>query len=161
VTALLALDASVELASLRGRRRLPIGSFVTGNRRTQRAADELITGIHVPRPAGEARATFEKLGARTSLVISIAMVAGVVVLDPERRIVDARVAVGACSPVAVRLTTLEARLRGLACGPALGSAPTPDDLAPIAPIDDVRGTAAYRRDAALTLVRRVLGRLSA
>jgi CO/xanthine dehydrogenase FAD-binding subunit len=158
---LLSLDASVELASVRGRRRLAVDAFVTGIRRTQRAADELITGIHVPRPLGEARAAFEKLGARSSLVISIVMVAGTLVLDADERIVEARVAVGACSPAAVRLATLEARLRGLACGPALAAVPMPDDLAPIAPIDDVRGTAAYRADAALTLVRRLLGRLGA
>ena len=113
---LMALDAEVELASVHGRRRVPVGDFVTGNRLTVRAADELVTGIHVPAVDGEARSGFEKLGARTSLVISIAMAAGVLVRDEDGRIGDARIAVGACSPVARRLTSLEARLRGRPCG---------------------------------------------
>ena len=63
---LLALDAVVELASARGARRVPIGQFVTGNRRTVRGADELVTGIFVPSPleGTAARSTFEKLGSR-------------------------------------------------------------------------------------------------
>ena len=161
IPTLMALDASVELASLRGRRRATVAEFVTGNRRTIRAPDELITGIHVPVPHGLARSAFEKLGARTSLVISIVMASGVVVLDAEDRIVDARVAVGACSPVARRLISLEGRLRGRPAHPDLADEPMLDDLAPLSPIDDIRGTADYRIDAALTLVRRLLGRLVA
>jgi CO/xanthine dehydrogenase FAD-binding subunit len=65
--------------------------------------------------------------------------------------------VGACSPVPVRLAALEARLVGQRPDPALIE---PDDLAPLAPIDDVRGSAAYRRDAALTLVRRAVAALA-
>jgi CO/xanthine dehydrogenase FAD-binding subunit len=161
IPTLMALEATVELASSRGLRRVALGEFVTGNRATVRATDELVTGIHVPVPRGDARSAFEKLGARTSLVISIVMASGVVVLDPGDRIVDARVAVGACSPVARRLTSLEARLRGRPAHADLAEEPRRDDLAPLSPIDDIRGTADYRIDASLTLVRRLLGRLVA
>lgn len=153
----LALDAEVELASSAGTRILPVGGFVLGNRRTARRPDEILTAIRVPRPPGRARGVFRKLGARRYLVISIVSAAAVAVFGADGRIADARVAVGACSAVPVRLAALEARLAGKRPDPALVE---PADLAPLAPIDDVRGTAAYRRDAALTLVRRALAELA-
>ncbi|MFQ3623061.1 MAG: FAD binding domain-containing protein [Acetobacteraceae bacterium] len=154
----LALGAEVELASAAGTRLLPVAAFVLGNRRTARRPDELLTAIRVRRPQGPARGTFVKLGARRYLVISIVMVAAVATFDATGRVAEARVAVGACSPVPVRLAALETRLAGKRPDPALVE---PTDLAPLAPIDDVRGTAAYRRDAALTLVRRALAGLAA
>lgn len=91
VPPLLVLDATVELASARGRRRLKLAEFILGNRRTARAADELLVALHVPALRAEARSVFLKLGARSHLVISIVMVAA-----------DAagRVAIGSCSEVA-------------------------------------------------------------
>ena len=72
------------------------------------------------------------------------------------RVARARVAVGACSAVAQRLPALEAALSGAALDRSLGTQVAPEHLAPLAPIDDVRGTAGYRNDAALTLLRRLL-----
>ncbi len=107
---LLALDAVVELASAGGVRRVPVAAFVTGNRRTVRSPDELVTGILVPAPlaGATARSSFRKLGSRAYLVISIAMAAAVVEVDAAGRIRQARIAVGACSEVAQRLAALEA-----------------------------------------------------
>lgn len=154
---LLALDAAVELSSARGARRVPVGDFVVGNRRTVRGPDELVTAIVVPAPlpGATARSAFEKLGSRAYLVISIAMVAAVVEVDPEQRIARARLAVGACTEVAVRLPALEAELAGRSVREG-AAAPRAEHLAHLAPIDDVRGSAAYRREAALVLVRRAL-----
>jgi CO/xanthine dehydrogenase FAD-binding subunit len=73
-------------------------------------------------------------------------------------VADARVAVGACAPVAGRLRTLEADLEGRPLE-GIGAAATAEHLATLTPIDDVRATAAYRLDAALTLVRRTLAGL--
>jgi len=154
---LAALDATVHLASAAGERTLPVRSFVLGNRRTALRADEMVTAITVPRPARPARSAFLKLGARRYLVISIVMVAAVAEFDADGTIAAARVAVGACSAAAVRLPDLEAALAGHRPDPALVR---PGHLAPIAPIDDVRATAAYRRDAALTLVRRAVEALA-
>jgi CO/xanthine dehydrogenase FAD-binding subunit len=151
---LIALDAEVELASNAGRRIMPLASFVTGNRKTQRRPDEMVTALLIPKPRGPARSTFLKLGARKYLVISIVMVAAVVEIDGDR-IARARIAVGSCSSAAQRLPALEAALQGHALSSA-AKAVAAEHLAPIAPIDDVRGTANYRRDAALTLVRRAL-----
>ena len=155
---LLALDAAVELASDRGPRRVPVGEFVTGNRRTVRAPDELVTGLVIPAalPGTTVRSTFEKLGSRAYLVISIAMVAAVVEIAEDGRIARARVAVGACSEVAQRLTELEVALTGHPAGPETAQLVRAEHLAGLTPIDDVRGTGAYRREAALALVRRAL-----
>ncbi len=157
---LLALGASVELASVRGVRELPLEGFVLGNRRTAREPDELLTAVLVRAPAGEAVARFLKLGARRYLVISIVMVALAVELEGGL-IARAGVAVGSCSPAARRLRRLEERLLGERPGPGLGRLADADCLAPLAPIDDVRGTAAYRLDACLTLLRRGLTGLGA
>ena len=159
VPALMALEAQVELQGRDGLAELPLDRFILGPRRTARRPDQLVSAIVVPKPAGEVRSTFLKLGARKYLVISIAMVAATLELS-ERRIVNARVAIGACSPVARRLTTLETKLRGRSLTSGIGDLASADDLAPIAPIDDIRGTAAYRHDAALTLVRRALEALA-
>jgi CO/xanthine dehydrogenase FAD-binding subunit len=158
---LLALDAQVELLAKDGARIVPIGAFVTGNRRTARRPDELVTGLFVPAPLPGTivRSAFEKLGSRAYLVISIAMVGAVVEIDSEGRIARARVAVGACSEVAQRLDALEADLAGQPATTAAAALVQAEHLAGLAPIDDVRGTAGYRREAALELVRRALTRV--
>lgn len=160
---LLALDTVVELSSAAGPRQVPIGEFVTGNRRTIRRPDELVTALLVPAPLPGTRvkSTFEKLGARAYLVISIAMVAAAVEIGVDGRIARARVAVGACSEVAQRLTGLEADVAGRPASPETAAIVGPAHLEALSPIDDFRGTAAYRRDAAVVLVRRAFERVLA
>jgi CO/xanthine dehydrogenase FAD-binding subunit len=157
---LLALDASVELSSAAERRFVALADFITGNRRTARRPDELVTAVMVPLPAFGTRASFLKLGARKYLVISIAMVAAAIAPAADGTVASAAIAVGACSAVAQRLTALERELVGQRLAPALIDIVAPSHLAPLAPIDDVRGTAAYRRDATLTLLRRALAELA-
>ncbi len=156
---LLALDARVELAGARGRRSLAVEDFVTGNRQTQCRPDELVTAISIPKPTSGAASSFAKLGARRYLVISIVMLA--IVIEPEDgRVGAARLALGACSPVARRLRALEAALTGRALDGRLGETLEPAHLDQVlAPIDDIRASAAYRRDAAATLLRRGLSAL--
>jgi CO/xanthine dehydrogenase FAD-binding subunit len=156
---LLALDAQVELASAAGRRELTVADFVTGNRRTARRPEELVTAVLIPAPQRPARSSFLKLGARKYLVISIVMVAAVVETEGDT-IAVARVAVGSCSAAAQRLPALEQRLVGSKLSGNLGALVHSSDLSPLSPIDDVRGTAAYRSDAALTLVGRALSELA-
>ena len=159
VPPLLALSAQVELASVRGVRTLPLGQFILGNRRTARASDELLTAILLPGFGPRTRSAFRKLGARRYLVISIVMAAARVDLDESGRIVDAAVAVGACAAVAQRLPALERRLIGRPLSFDLSDVPQASDLAVLTPRSDVRGSAEYRLDAALSLVRRTLGDL--
>ena len=157
--ALMALDAQVELTSHDGRRQLPLADFVTGNRKTGRETNELLTAIVIPKRDLAARSHFLKLGARDYLVISIVMVAGLIETDAAGRIAAARIAVGSCSEVAQRLPTLEAALIGQMATEQLPGVVDETHLAGLSPIDDPRGTADYRRGAALTLVRHLLERL--
>jgi CO/xanthine dehydrogenase FAD-binding subunit len=155
VPPLLAMRARVELASARGKRELPLGDFITGNRRTLLKAGEIVSAILVPKPRKEAHSVFLKLGAREYLVISIAMVA--VVLEIENNVISgASVAVGACSAVAQRLPYLEAELIGRRLNAALANRVETTQFDALQPIDDIRATAAYRREAAVVLVRRAL-----
>jgi len=155
---LLVLGAEVELASRDGGvRRVPMVEFITGYRQTVCRRDEIVTALVVPK-VGAARSDFLKLGARAYLVISIAMVAGVIALDGGL-IADARIAVGACSAVPQRLGSLEAALTGQS---VLEAADIVEEahLASLAPIDDIRASGAYRRAAAFALVRELLGNLA-
>ena len=152
---LMALGAQVELASSRARRRVPLTDFVFGNRKTLRQPHELVTAVLVPKWRAGTRSVFLKLGQRKYLVISIVMVSVVVALDESGRITMCGISVGACSAAAQRLAGLEAKLTGqLARGVA--ALVTADDLQTLSPIDDVRGSADYRVDAALTLVRQAI-----
>jgi CO/xanthine dehydrogenase FAD-binding subunit len=158
VPALLVMDAEVELTRVGGTRTLPVGKFIVGPRKTALLPGELVTAILVPKPAGPARSSFLKLGARKYLLISIAMVAAAIELD--RKVVRAaRVAVGACSPQARRLPELEAGLIGLEPH-ALADAVRAAHLGVLSPISDVRADQGYRGDAALELVRRTLRALA-
>lgn len=155
VPPLLALGAGVELASARGLRRMPLADFLLGPRRTALTPGEVLAAVLIP-PAGlRGRSAFVKLGARSHLVISIAMVAARLVVEGGR-IAEAAVAVGACSPVAARLPLVEAALVGAEPGSAADRVAAADVQAPLAPIDDVRATADYRRQAAVGLVRRAI-----
>ena len=156
---LLTLDASVELSSLAGRRVVPLQSFLTGYRQTDRRPDELVTAVLVPRGGEDAFSHFQKLGSRSYLVISIVMVASMIETASDGTVSDARVAVGACSPVAQRLNHLESDLRGRMSN-ELEALATKEHLAPLAPIDDVRASGSYRLEATLTLIRRSLRRLA-
>jgi CO/xanthine dehydrogenase FAD-binding subunit len=159
VPPLLTLDAVVEVASLGGQGRIPLSEFIVGNRRTALEPGQMVTGLSVPKPAHPAQGAFLKLGARKYLVISIAMVAAVIERDEAGCVAGARIAVGACSEVARRLPQLEAALMGRPLSPELGAAAQASHLEALSPVDDVRGSAEYRRDAALIAVRRCLAGL--
>lgn len=159
VPPLLTLDARVELASLRGRRTLALAEFLRGPRKTARAADEMLTAILVPQTALTGSASFLKLGARSHLVISIAMVAARIA-SSEGKVTEVALAVGACSAVAQRLPLVERGLLGARL-PELAQRVTAADVAAaLAPIEDVRATADYRVEAAVELVRRAVGGLA-
>jgi CO/xanthine dehydrogenase FAD-binding subunit len=159
VPALLALDASVEIAAADSRRILPLEQFILGPRKTALRAGELVTAILVPKPAHPARSDFLKLGARKYLVISIAMVACVLEVE-DGTVRAARIAVGSCSPVAMRMPKLEQALAGRQLDRNLRDCVLAEHAQLLSPIDDVRASAAYRKEAALTLIRRSLERLA-
>ena len=127
-----------------------------GNRKTQRRPDEILSAVILPPDLSDAPSVFFKLGARRYLVISISMVATLLSRNGDGLVGTARIAVGACSAIAQRLTELERDLAGRPLGRELSSIVAARHLAPLSPIDDLRATAAYRRDATLTLIRRAI-----
>jgi CO/xanthine dehydrogenase FAD-binding subunit len=155
VPALLVLDAEVELASLSGTRRMALADFLLGPRRTALQPGEVLAAVIVPEAALAGGSAFVKLGARSHLVISIAMVAARIVVDGGR-VSGAAVAVGSCSAVARRLPMVEAALIGAPIASAPDRISGADVAVSLSPIDDVRATADYRRAAAVELVRRAV-----
>jgi CO/xanthine dehydrogenase FAD-binding subunit len=155
---LLALDAEVELTSVRGRRELPLADFITGPKRTAREPDELITAVRVPRVDGPQHVS--KIGPRNAMVISVACFA--LIVDTTNRRV--RAGMGSVGPGPIR--PLEAELivseaidwDRLTC-PDEAVAAFADRCAEASrPIDDHRSTAAYRRHAVGVLAARSLRR---
>jgi CO/xanthine dehydrogenase FAD-binding subunit len=139
---LLVERAEVELASVRGTRRMPLTEFLVGPKQNELADDELITAVHVE-PSGAAQ-TFMKVGPRNAMVIAVCSLA--LVVDGDRD--ELRASFGSAGPVA-----------GLVVAPLAELDELPDKVADAAsPIDDVRGTAAYRRHALRVLTRRALER---
>lgn len=155
VPALLALDADVELRSLKAVRHLPLSEFILGNRRTALQPDEMVTAIRVPKRSAAGSSAFVKLGARRYLVISIAMAAARLVVE-NGVIAEAAIAVGSCSAVARRLAGVEATLRGRPIDEALVDAVLSAAYDELSPIADVRGSAEYREQAAREIVVRAV-----
>jgi len=153
VPPLLTLEAVVEIASKGGVRRVPLGEFITGVRSTALTPGEMVTALHIPEDAAQGTSAFLKLGSRKYLVISIAMVAVTLRLEGGR-IAQARVAVGACSPVARRLPDLETALAGASVDdlPAMQAA----WFSALDPVSDVRGSVAYRLDSVTELCARAI-----
>jgi CO/xanthine dehydrogenase FAD-binding subunit len=149
---LLALDAELEVASVRGRRRVPYGQWCTGYRTTQLLPDELIICAHLPVPGPATRTTWRKIGTRRAQSISKVMGAAAITLDGDL-VTGARVALGAVAERPIRVTAVEDAVRGQRLGQAAEAARAAVRAA-IRPIDDVRSTAAYRREVAENLVAR-------
>jgi CO/xanthine dehydrogenase FAD-binding subunit len=141
---LAAAGATIVLTSAGGDRRVPITSFYTGYRQTVRRFDELITAVEIPRVQG--RQWFRKVGTRAAQAISKVVIAGVVGDEP-------RVAIGSVAPTVLRLVrTEEAIARRASIEEAQRAM-----LAEIAPIDDLRSNAEYRRRVAVNLLACMLG----
>jgi len=152
--ALLAADATVTLASQRGRRSLPLADFVQGPRKTARAADELVVSVRIPLRRTQVT-RFEKSGTRPGLEISMAAVAFVATLE-DGRVLEPRIACGAVGPVPLRAKKAEALIAGKKLDADLIEACVEAAAAEIKPIDDLRATARYRRRLVAAYVRRCL-----
>jgi CO/xanthine dehydrogenase FAD-binding subunit len=158
---LLAVDAEVEAASVSGTRRIPAADFFTGVKRNALRTDELIAAVYVPLAGPQ---QFAKIGTRNAMVIAVASFG--LALHPDRQRVGA--AFGSAAPTprhaqrAEEFLTealLEADLWSSRAGLPQGVATRFGDLvaSDTSPIDDVRGTASYRRHALSVLARRTLG----
>jgi CO/xanthine dehydrogenase FAD-binding subunit len=158
---LLAAGAEVELVSVAGTRRLPVQELFTGPKQSALRADELIAAVHVPAAAGPQQ--FAKIGTRNAMVIAVCSFA--LALDPERRSVGT--GIGSAGPTPLRAGEAERFLADVLREEGLWESQAPLGEAVAArfgelvaaaarPIDDVRGTAAYRVHALGVLARRTL-----
>jgi CO/xanthine dehydrogenase FAD-binding subunit len=159
---LFASDAVVEVASATGgARRVPVAEFVTGPKRNALRDDELIVAFHIA-PAGGPQ-QFAKIGTRNAMVIAVCSLS--VHLWPGERAVKA--CIGSAGPTPIRATEAEAFVAGVLDEEGLWESRAPLGAAVVSefgvlveraarPIDDVRGTAAYRHHALGVLARRTL-----
>lgn len=160
---LAAYDADVVLRSrARGERSMPWHAFLTGPKKTALAADELILGVRWPRRRGSG--SFSKIGTRNAMVIAVAGLC--LVIDEENGRV--KVALGSVGPTILRATEAEQQMAAAMASSGAWQDPSvtiPDQVvdefgelvaAAAKPLDDVRGTAAYRRHGCRVLARRAL-----
>jgi xanthine dehydrogenase iron-sulfur cluster and FAD-binding subunit A len=159
ITALYVLDAEVEVASSNGRRRLSVEQFCTGFRQTALAPGELVRSISIRKLGPSRRGIFLKLGLRKAQAISVISVAVVVEFDGPR-VTEARIALGCVAPTIVRVADAEASLAGSSLDRAARARAASLAAAAIAPIDDIRASAAYRRTTIAALVERALDQIA-
>lgn len=156
---LYASETEVELASVNGVRRVPISDFITGPKKNLLAPDELISAFHVPEAGGPQQ--YAKIGPRNAMVIAVCCLG--LALHPEQRKVG--VCVGSAGPTPFRATEAERFIEGVLEEGDLWDSPGAVDGSALRrfgemvgqaarPIDDVRGTAAYRTHAVEVLARR-------
>lgn len=143
---LLCYDAQVDLVSVAGRRRVPLDEFLVGPKATLRRDEEVIAGLFCRGVTG--RQVFSKVGPRNAMVIAVCSLAARLDLDRG----EARCAIGAAAPTARRVAEAEPLL--LVAGPRAATAFSDAVAAAAQPIDDHRGSAAYRRRALAVLARR-------
>ncbi|HEY5835200.1 FAD binding domain-containing protein [Streptomyces sp.] len=160
--ALLAGGGEVEAVSVRGTRMIPVDAFYTGVKRNALAPDELIRAVHLKKATGPQQ--FSKVGTRNAMVIAVCAFG--VALHPDTRTV--RTGIGSAAPTPIRATAAEEFLtaaldeggfwdNGKIVPPAVARQFADLVAGAASPIDDVRGSASYRRHALGVLARRTLG----
>jgi CO/xanthine dehydrogenase FAD-binding subunit len=161
--ALLAYEAELILASVRGERRVPYKTFHTGYKKTQLASDELVRAICLNRQVSEHFAYARKVGARNAQAISKVAIAALGRLG-SGVIEDIRIALGSVAPVPLRLLETERLLIGkpidpLLVDPSLLALAKTTATAEIRPIDDIRSSARYRAAVVGNLIAEFLQKL--
>jgi len=159
---LLATAAEVEVASVRGVRTVPVGEFFTGPKRNALAPDELVIAVLTPAATGPQQ--FAKVGTRNAMVIAVCSFS--VALHPGPGTVGTvGTGIGSAGPTPLRAAEAEEFAAAELAGRWQSREPLPEPVlrrfgelvgSAARPIDDVRGTAAYRRHALAVLARRTL-----
>jgi CO/xanthine dehydrogenase FAD-binding subunit len=157
--ALLAYDAHVEMVSLRGKRCVPYSDFHNGYKRNVLEADELLYAIHLPRRFANHRQYLRKVGTRRAMAISKTALAGTALVE-QGIVREIRIAAASVAAYPTRLYRAEDAVLGQAVGPEIIRAARAATLAEIAPIDDIRSTAEYRRIVTANLLEEFLSTLS-
>lgn len=159
---LYASDAEVEVASIESTRRIPVADFITGPKKNLLGEDELISAFHIPEAEGPQQ--YSKIGPRNAMVIAVCCLG--LALHPEQRKVG--ICVGSAGPTPFRAAEAERFIEGVLLEEDLWESRGSIDERALArfgalvgeatnPIDDIRGSAAYRAHAVGVLVRRAFG----
>jgi carbon-monoxide dehydrogenase medium subunit len=156
VPSLLALNAVVELISIRGKRILTVNDFITGFRQVNLAPDELVHSIFIPYPSNSQRNAFLKLGLRKAQAISVISVTAVLEFEPDARISRAAIVLGSVAPTPLLVPEAEKILVGQFLTDELIQAVASLCREAATPIADVRGSAAYRKQMVKVLTGRAL-----
>ncbi len=157
--ALLVYDAELEFVSTRGMRRIAYNTFHTGYKQMNIEPDELLRRIHLPRRTNDLQTYYRKVGTRKAQAISKVCVAAAARMH-DGRISDVRIALGSVAPTVVRCVRTENLLRAQPVNEATSKAAREMLMQEIAPIDDLRSTAAYRLRVAANLLADFLVGLS-
>jgi CO/xanthine dehydrogenase FAD-binding subunit len=153
--ALLVYDAELELVSAAGARWVPYHGFHADYKKMLLRPEELIRRIRLPRARNGWRQYYRKVGTRRAQAISKVCFAGAIQVQGER-VRDIRIALGSVAPTVVRCTKTESLLRGARLEPEAIRAAQAELSREIAPIDDFRSTARYRRRVAQKLLEQFL-----
>ncbi len=153
---LLVYDASLGVSSRQGSRDIPLSQFFAGPGLNVLEPGEIITAIRLPAPAPMSGSTYLRLSARSQVDICAVGVAGSLTLGPDGRVTACRLALASVAPTPLRCLEAEALLNGQAPQDALLEQAAASAAAAAKPIDDMRASAAYRRQMVEVLARRVL-----
>lgn len=156
IPALLVGGADVTIASSSGERTVPLSEFLVDRKRTVLKPNELVTAISLERPAPRTGETYLKVGRRKAMEVAIVGLAARLTLDGAGVVADARIAVCSVGPTAFRVPEAEAALVGTRADDDAIAAAGSLLAAAARPIDDVRGTATYRRRVLAPLLRRAV-----
>ena len=159
ISPLMALDAKVTLRSAGGERVVPLNEFYLGVRRTVMQPDEMLVDIAFPAMRDNQRGAFMKLGLRRSQAISVVNVAVLLTFDGDT-VSDAAITLGAVSPTIIHAQEAEAYLKGRQLDGDTIEEAARLTMEASRPIDDIRGSAAYRREMVRVMAARGLGSIS-
>lgn len=150
ITPLMALGTNVTLRSLSGERIVPLSEFYTGVRETIMRPDEMLVDIAFPAMTNQQRGIFLKLGLRHAQAISVVNVTILITLDDSLAsnpiITDAKITLGAVAPTIIRANEAEAFLAGHSLEETTIEEAAKLTMQAAKPIDDIRGSADYRRE---------------
>lgn len=159
IVPLYALGARLEIESINSKREIDLKDFYTGVRKHILQPDELVTAVLIPKMSPNQRGVFLKLGLRKAQAISLVTMAAIITQDKDQ-ITDAKITLGAVAPTIIHAERAETYLDGK---------PLSDENIQVAanlakeasnPIDDIRGSAAYREEITRVLVQRGLEQIA-
>ncbi len=159
--ALLVYGAECQLSGPEGHRQVPLDQLFAGPGQTILAHDEVLTEVTLPPPLPNTGSLYIKHSPRAAMDIATVGVASAITVDRSGVCADARIALGAVAPTPLRAQAAEEYLRGRKLDAESFQAAADAAMAQATPIDDVRGTAQYRREMVCVLTRRTLERATA